>query len=87
MSNRAVVSIDARSEPHDSRGAWRVPIDIATPVLIPSPHLQSTTYRTIIDDVIANVRQDFEDVGIEKEVLEELQRVRRMGGADRMRVR
>lgn len=37
--------------------------------------LQSSTYRTIIDDVIANVRQDFEDMGIEKEVLEELQRV------------
>ncbi|PWN32497.1 TFIIA-domain-containing protein [Meira miltonrushii] len=28
----------------------------------------------IIDDVIANVRQDFEDMGIEKEVLDELQR-------------
>ncbi|UZJ53930.1 hypothetical protein CBS101457_003250 [Exobasidium rhododendri] len=34
----------------------------------------STTYRTIIDDVISNVRQEFEDMGIEKEVLEELQR-------------
>ncbi|PWN41085.1 TFIIA-domain-containing protein [Ceraceosorus guamensis] len=34
----------------------------------------SATYRQIIDDVIANVRQDFEDVGVEKEVLEELQR-------------
>lgn len=31
-------------------------------------------YRTIIDDVINNVRQDFEEMGIEKEVLEELQR-------------
>lgn len=31
-------------------------------------------YRSIIDDVINNVRQDFEEVGIEKEVLEELQR-------------
>jgi hypothetical protein len=36
---------------------------------------QSATYRTIIDDVIANIRQDFDDVGIEREVLEELQRV------------
>lgn len=36
---------------------------------------QSATYRTVIDDVIANVRQDFEDMGIEKEVLDELQRV------------
>lgn len=35
----------------------------------------SATYRTIIDDVISNVRQDFEDMGIEREVLEELQRV------------
>ncbi|WFD04607.1 transcription factor IIA subunit alpha [Malassezia obtusa] len=34
----------------------------------------SLTFRHIIDDVIANVRQDFEDMGIEKEVLEELQR-------------
>lgn len=34
----------------------------------------SATYRMIIDDVIANVRQDFEDMGIEKEVLDELQR-------------
>ncbi|CAO1626556.1 unnamed protein product [Parajaminaea phylloscopi] len=34
----------------------------------------SGTYRSIIDDVIANVRQDFEEMGIEKEVLEELQR-------------
>ncbi|KAN0064516.1 transcription factor IIA subunit alpha [Thecaphora frezii] len=34
----------------------------------------SQVYRTIIDDVINNVRQDFEDMGIEKEVLEELQR-------------
>ncbi|WFD07278.1 transcription factor IIA subunit alpha [Malassezia vespertilionis] len=34
----------------------------------------SSTFRHIIDDVIANVRQDFEDMGIEKEVLEELQR-------------
>ncbi|PWN53768.1 TFIIA-domain-containing protein [Violaceomyces palustris] len=34
----------------------------------------SQTYRNIIDDVISNVRQDFEDMGIEKEVLEELQR-------------
>lgn len=37
---------------------------------------QSGTYRAVIDDVIANVRQDFEEMGIEKEVLEELQRVR-----------
>lgn len=36
---------------------------------------QSATYRSIIDDVIHNVRQDFEEMGIEKEVLEELQRV------------
>lgn len=34
----------------------------------------SATFRHIIDDVITNVRQDFEDMGIEKEVLEELQR-------------
>ncbi|EST08479.1 Transcription factor IIA, alpha/beta subunit [Kalmanozyma brasiliensis GHG001] len=34
----------------------------------------SQVYRTIIDDVINNVRQDFEEMGIEKEVLEELQR-------------
>ncbi|CAO1612967.1 unnamed protein product [Jaminaea pallidilutea] len=34
----------------------------------------SPTYRSIIDDVIANARQDFEEMGIEKEVLEELQR-------------
>ncbi|PWZ02144.1 hypothetical protein BCV70DRAFT_57783 [Testicularia cyperi] len=34
----------------------------------------SQVYRSIIDDVINNVRQDFEDMGIEKEVLEELQR-------------
>ncbi|PWN90722.1 TFIIA-domain-containing protein [Acaromyces ingoldii] len=34
----------------------------------------SSTYRLVIDDVIANVRQDFEDMGIEREVLEELQR-------------
>lgn len=37
------------------------------------PH-QSQVYRSIIDDVINNVRQDFEEMGIEKEVLEELQR-------------
>jgi hypothetical protein len=36
---------------------------------------QSQVYRGIIDDVINNVRQDFEEMGIEKEVLEELQRV------------
>lgn len=35
---------------------------------------QSQVYRGIIDDVINNVRQDFEEMGIEKEVLEELQR-------------
>ncbi|CAD6891213.1 unnamed protein product [Tilletia controversa] len=34
----------------------------------------SGVYRNIIDNVIASVRQDFEDMGIEKEVLEELQR-------------
>ncbi|SNX84722.1 related to TOA1 - transcription factor TFIIA-L [Melanopsichium pennsylvanicum] len=34
----------------------------------------SQVYRSIIDDVINNVRQDFEEMGIEKEVLEELQR-------------
>ncbi len=38
-------------------------------------HPQSQVYRGIIDDVINNVRQDFEEMGIEKEVLEELQRV------------
>jgi len=38
-------------------------------------HFQSQVYRGIIDDVINNVRQDFEEMGIEKEVLEELQRV------------
>lgn len=48
----------------------------ALPVLLPFlPPRQSPTYRAIIDDVIANVRQDFEEMGIEKEVLEELQRV------------
>jgi transcription initiation factor TFIIA large subunit len=40
-----------------------------------SNRVVSATYRTVIDDVIANVRQDFEDMGIEKEVLDELQRV------------
>lgn len=39
-----------------------------------SNRVVSLTFRHIIDDVIANVRQDFEDMGIEKEVLEELQR-------------
>lgn len=39
-----------------------------------SNRVVSVTFRHIIDDVIANVRQDFEDMGIEKEVLEELQR-------------
>lgn len=39
-----------------------------------SNRVVSQTFRHIIDDVIANVRQDFEDMGIEKEVLEELQR-------------
>ncbi|KAK0544323.1 transcription factor IIA subunit alpha [Tilletia horrida] len=34
----------------------------------------SGVYRNIIDNVIAAVRQDFDDMGIEKEVLEELQR-------------
>ncbi|KAE8232108.1 hypothetical protein CF326_g2863 [Tilletia indica] len=34
----------------------------------------SGVYRNIIDNVVAAVRQDFEDMGIEKEVLEELQR-------------
>ena len=63
------------------------PLTLPPLVCIASPRLQSTTYRTIIDDVIANVRQDFEDVGIEKEVLEELQRVRSKGGMARMRVR
>ncbi|PWN18244.1 hypothetical protein BCV69DRAFT_79493 [Microstroma glucosiphilum] len=39
-----------------------------------SNKIVSGTYRAVIDDVIANVRQDFEEMGIEKEVLEELQR-------------
>ncbi|EPQ29371.1 uncharacterized protein PFL1_03126 [Pseudozyma flocculosa PF-1] len=39
-----------------------------------SNRVVSQVYRTIIDDVINNVRQDFDDMGIEKEVLEELQR-------------
>ncbi|WFD14087.1 transcription factor IIA subunit alpha [Malassezia arunalokei] len=39
-----------------------------------SNRVVSATFRHIIDDVITNVRQDFEDMGIEKEVLEELQR-------------
>ncbi|WFD32099.1 transcription factor IIA subunit alpha [Malassezia sp. CBS 17886] len=39
-----------------------------------SNRVVSLTFRHIIDDVIANVRQDFEDMGIEKEVVEELQR-------------
>ncbi|CAO1635329.1 unnamed protein product [Sympodiomycopsis kandeliae] len=40
-----------------------------------SNKIVSTTYRSVIDDVISNVRQDFEEMGIEKEVLEELQRL------------
>ena len=39
-----------------------------------SNRVVSLTFRHIIDEEIANVRQDFEDMGIEKEVLEELQR-------------
>ncbi|SJX62244.1 related to TOA1-transcription factor TFIIA-L [Sporisorium reilianum f. sp. reilianum] len=39
-----------------------------------SNKIVSQVYRSIIDDVINNVHQDFEEMGIEKEVLEELQR-------------
>ena len=34
-----------------------------------SNRVVSATFRHIIDDVITNVRQDFEDMGIEKEAV------------------
>ncbi|KAL1925692.1 uncharacterized protein VTP21DRAFT_575 [Calcarisporiella thermophila] len=37
-------------------------------------NLVSTVYRFVIDDVISNVRNDFEDMGIDEAVLMELQR-------------
>lgn len=36
---------------------------------------QSNVYRYVIDDVINQVRGDFEDMGIDEAVLQELQRV------------
>lgn len=66
MSNRAVVRTHV-TKLHSER-----PLSPSTPYC---PLSQSSTYRLVIDDVIANVRQDFEDMGIEREVLEELQRV------------
>lgn len=66
MSNRAVVRI------HVTKLLSERPLSPSTPY---RPLSQSSTYRLVIDDVIANVRQDFEDMGIEREVLEELQRV------------
>lgn len=37
---------------------------------------QPTVYRTIIDDVIANVRADFDEFGVEEDILALLQQVR-----------
>lgn len=37
---------------------------------------QSNVYRYVIDDVINQVRGDFEDMGIDDSILQELQRVR-----------
>lgn len=37
---------------------------------------QPNVYRTIIDDVVANVRADFDEFGIEENLLALLQQVR-----------
>lgn len=37
-------------------------------------------YRTIIDDVIASVTPDFDEYGLDEEVLQILQAVRRANG-------
>jgi len=41
-----------------------------------SNSIVSTVYRHVIDDVINQVRGDFEEMGIDDNVLNELQRVR-----------
>lgn len=39
---------------------------------------QPAVYRTIIDDVIESVQQDFEEYGLEAELLKALKQVRRV---------
>ncbi len=39
-------------------------------------------YRYVIDEVINQVRGDFEDMGIDESVLQELQRVRKKNRAE-----
>ena len=37
--------------------------------------LQTAVYRFVVDDVITNVRRDFEDMGVDETIMHELQRV------------
>lgn len=45
------------------------------PMLMTSSLLQTAVYRFVIDDVITNVRRDFEDMGVDETIMHELQRV------------
>ncbi|RUS14879.1 hypothetical protein BC937DRAFT_93196 [Endogone sp. FLAS-F59071] len=49
---------------------------VPDPFCFPFVLLQASTYRYVIDDVIKNVRAEFEDMGIDDAILQELQRVR-----------
>lgn len=40
-----------------------------------SNKIVESTYNNVIDDVISNVKYDFEEMGIEEEVLKELEKV------------
>jgi uncharacterized protein (UPF0335 family) len=42
----------------------------------------ANVYRYVIDEVINQVRGDFEDMGIDESVLQELQRVRKKNRAE-----
>ena len=40
------------------------------------PRIEPTIYRTVIDDVIANIKPEFDEYGVTQEVLDQLQDVR-----------
>ncbi|CAG8842199.1 4816_t:CDS:2, partial [Racocetra persica] len=53
--------------------------EIAPTLLLPSkginrPSIQATVYRSVINDVIENVKKDFEDSGVDESVLHMLHR-------------
>ena len=70
-SNKIVVSIDRHVSEKLIRSLHSLPLRIVM--------YQPQVYRSIIDDVVANIQVDFEEYGMEEEVLINLQAVSNSG--------